>query len=277
MSPRADPMLPTAYRVVDKRRELADTWTLEIEPAGDEGVGAFEPGQFSMLYAFGAGEVPISVSGGGDGGGPLVHTVRAVGAATGAICGLEPGDSLGVRGPFGNVWPLAGAEGGDVVVVTGGIGLAPLRPAIEHLAANRDRYGKVALLYGARSPDEMLYPGTLDAWREAGIQVETTVDSAPASWRGRVGLVTKLIPGAELEGERTTALVCGPEVMMRFVSGALRDLGVGPEAIHLSLERNMKCAIGHCGHCQLGPKFICKDGPVFRLDRIESLLGVRQL
>ncbi|MGZ5326460.1 MAG: iron-sulfur cluster-binding protein, partial [Solirubrobacterales bacterium] len=129
----------------------------------------------------------------------------------------------------------------------------------------------------ARSPDEMLYPGTLDEWREAGIQVETTVDSAPASWRGRVGLVTKLIPVAELEHERTTALVCGPEVMMRFVSGALRDLGVGPEAIHLSLERNMKCAIGHCGHCQLGPKFICKDGPVFRLDRIESLLGVRQL
>jgi NAD(P)H-flavin reductase len=279
MSPaaeRADPMLPTAYLVVDKRQELADTWTLEIEPAGNDGVGPFAPGQFSMLYAFGTGEVPISVSGGVDGG-PLVHTVRAVGAATGAICGLQPGDSLGVRGPFGNAWPLDAAEGGDVVVVTGGIGLAPLRPAIEQLAANRERYGEVALLYGARSPDEMLYAETLDQWREAGIQVDATVDSAPSSWTGRVGLVTKLIPGAEFRGERTTAFICGPEVMMRFVSGALRDRAVRPEAIHLSLERNMKCAIGHCGHCQLGRRFICKDGPVFRLDQIEPLLGIRQL
>lgn len=269
-------MMPSAYRVVGKRRELADTWTLEIEPSGGEGVGAFEPGQFSMLYAFGAGEVPISVSG-GLGGGPLVHTVRAVGAATGAICGLEPGDSLGVRGPFGTAWPVTEAEGRDVVVVTGGIGLAPLRPAIEQLAANRDRYGSVSLLYGARSPEEMLYSEVLDEWREAGITVETTVDSAPSSWRGRVGLVTKLIAGAEFEAERATALVCGPEVMMRFVSGALRDRGVRPEAIHVSLERNMKCAIGHCGHCQLGHRFICKDGPVFALDRVESLLAVRQL
>jgi NAD(P)H-flavin reductase len=272
---RDNPMLPTAYRVVEKRRELADTWTLEIEPAGGEGVGAFEPGQFSMLYAFGAGEVPISISEIGDG--PLVHTVRAVGATTEAICELEAGDSLGVRGPFGTAWPVAAAEGGDVVVVTGGIGLAPLRPAIEQLAANRDRYGSVSLLYGARSPEEMLYSEVLDRWREAGIVVETTVDSAPSSWTGRVGLVTKLIPGAEFEGERTTALVCGPEVMMRFVSGALRDRGVRPEAIHVSLERNMKCAVGHCGHCQLAHKFICKDGPVFSLDRIETLLGIRQL
>lgn len=270
-------MLPTAYRVVDKRRELADTWTLEIEPAAGKGIGAFEPGQFSMLYAFGAGEVPISVSGGIDGDAPIVHTVRAVGAVTGAICGLEPGDSLGVRGPFGTAWPLAEAEGGDIVVVTGGIGLAPLRPAIEQLAANRDRYGSVSLLYGARSPEEMLYGEILDEWREAGIAVEATVDSAPSSWGGRVGLVTKLIDGAEFEGELTTAFVCGPEVMMRFVSGALRDRGVRPEAVHVSLERNMKCAIGHCGHCQLGHQFICKDGPVFPLDRIESLLGVREL
>ncbi len=219
-------MMPAAYRVVGKRRELADTWTLELEPAGSEGVDDFEPGQFSMLYAFGAGEVPISVSGGLEGRGPLVHTVRAVGATTGAICGLEPGDSLGVRGPFGTGWPLAEAEGGDVVVVTGGIGLAPLRPAIEQLAAHRDRFRSVTLLYGARSPEEMLYGEALEAWREAGIEIETTVDSAPSSWRGRVGLVTKLIGGAEFEGERTTALVCGPEVMMRFVSGALRDRGV---------------------------------------------------
>jgi NAD(P)H-flavin reductase len=272
-------MLPTPYKVTGKRQELGDTWTLELEPANGHGHGldAFGPGQFSMLYAFGTGEVPISVSGGGGAGGRLGHTVRAVGAATKAICAADPGHQLGVRGPFGNTWPLAEAEGGDVVVISGGIGLAPLRLAIKHLIANRDSYREVSLLYGARSPEEMLYPGELQDWREAGIGVATIVDSAPAGWEGRVGLVTTLIPEAGFEGERTTALVCGPEVMMRFVSAALRGRGVAPERIHLSLERNMKCAVGHCGHCQLAHRFVCKDGPVFPLGRIETLLGVREL
>ncbi len=269
-------MLPFAYRVLGKRQELEDTWTLELEPAGD-GVGEFRPGQFAMLYAFGSGEVAISVSGGIGARGRLVHTVRAVGAATRALCACEPGDSLGVRGPFGSEWPLAEAEGGDVVVITGGIGLAPLRPAIERLIAKRDSYGSILVLYGARSPEEMLYERQLGSWREAGIEVETTVDSAPAGWKGRVGLVTTLIPPAGFEGERTTALVCGPEVMMRFVATALRDRGVAPERIHVSLERNMKCAIGHCGHCQLAHQFVCKDGPVFPYRRVETLMGVREL
>jgi NAD(P)H-flavin reductase len=269
-------MLPTPYRVTGKSRELDDTWTLELEPADGAGVGAFRPGQFSMLYAFGAGEVPISVST-VNGDGALVHTVRAVGATTQAICAIEPGEQLGVRGPFGSEWPLAEAEGGDVVVVTGGIGLAPLRPAIEQLVANRDRYGAVSLLYGARSPDEMLFSGQLQEWRDAGIEVEYTVDTAGTDWDGRVGLVTQLIPLAGFEGARTTALVCGPEVMMRFVATALKDRGVPPGRIHVSLERNMKCAIGHCGHCQLAHQFICKDGPVFALERVEPLLGVREL
>jgi NAD(P)H-flavin reductase len=271
----ADPMLPSPYRVTGKRQELGDTWTLELEPAGGDGVGEFRPGQFSMLYAFAAGEVPISVS--SLGRGPLVHTVRAVGAATRAICACEPGDQLGVRGPFGNSWPLEQAEGGDVVVVTGGIGLAPLRPAIEHLIANRDAYRAVALLYGARTPDEMLFFRELQGWREAGIDVKYTVDTAAGVWDGRVGLVTKLIPITGFQGPRTTALVCGPEVMMRFVSTALRDRDVPADRIHVSLERNMKCAVGHCGHCQLAHRFVCKDGPVFPVGRIGTLLGVREL
>ena len=270
-----DPMLPTSYVVTAKRQELADTWTLELEPAGGDGVGEFSPGQFSMLYAFGAGEVPISVS--SVNGGRLIHTVRAVGATTRAICRCEPGDQLGVRGPFGTSWPLEAARGGDVVVVTGGIGLAPLRPAIERLAAERDSYRAVALLYGARTPDEMLYADELQRWREAEIDVKTTVDSAPGGWEGRVGLVTKLIPIAAFDGGRATAFVCGPEVMMRFVSTALQDRGVPADRIHVSLERNMKCAIGHCGHCQLAHRFVCKDGPVFPVGRIGTLLGVREL
>ena len=273
----ADPMLPTSYVVADKRQELGDTWTLELEPAGGEGVGEFHPGQFSMLYAFGAGEVPISVSGGGGAGQRLGHTVRAVGAATGALCAIEPGAQVGVRGPYGNSWPLAEAEGGDVVVVAGGIGLAPLRLAIKHLISERDTYREVSLLYGARAPDEILYPGELQEWRESGITVATSVDSAPGDWDGRVGLVTTLIPEAGFEGARTTALICGPEVMMRFVSQALQDRGVPADRIHVSLERNMKCAIGHCGHCQLAHRFVCKDGPVFPVGRIGTLLGVREL
>ncbi len=261
----ADPMLPASYVVADKRQELGDTWTLELEPAAGAGIGEFRPGQFSMLYAFGTGEVPISVSGGGGADERLGHTVRAVGAATRALCALDPGAQVGVRGPFGNSWPLADAEGGDVVVIAGGIGLAPLRLAINHL------------LYGARTPDEMLYPSELQRWREAGINVAVSVDSAQGDWDGRVGLVTTLIPDAGFEGPRTTAMICGPEVMMRFVSQALQDRGVPLDSLYVSLERNMKCAIGHCGHCQLGHRFVCKDGPVFPVGRIGTLLGVREL
>jgi NAD(P)H-flavin reductase len=273
----ADPMLPVSYLVADKHQDLADTWTLELEPANGDGVAGFGPGQFSMLYAFGNGEVPISVSGGGEAGGRVGQTIRAVGEATRALCALEPGMQVGVRGPFGNTWPLREAEGGDVVVVCGGIGLAPLRLALNHLLANRDSYREISLLYGARSPNETLYPGELERWREAGITVATTVDSAPGDYEGRVGLVTKLIPEAGFEGARTNALVCGPEVMMRFVSSALQDRGVPLDSIYVSLERNKKCAIGHCGHCQLAHRFVCKDGPVFPLGRIQTLLGVREL
>lgn len=269
--------VPAAYRVVAKHRELGDTWTLELEPGRGGGVAGFLPGQFSMLSAFGSGEVPISISRIAPGDGPLTHTVRAVGAATRAICAAEPGDQLGVRGPFGSAWPLDGSGGEDVVVVTGGIGMAPLRPAIERLIADRDRYRNVTLLYGARSPADMLFASELKSWREAGIQVETTVDSASGDWGGRVGMVTKLIPLAPDLGERTTALVCGPEVMIRFVVSSLRHRGVAPERIHVSMERNMQCAVGHCGHCQLANLFVCKDGPVFSLDRVEDLIGVREL
>lgn len=276
-APDGDPMLPRPHRVVSRRQELSDTWTLELEPAdGGGSLAPFAPGQFAMLYAFGAGEVPISVSGGTDGG-PLVHTVRAVGATTRAICAAQPGDQLGARGPFGNRWPLAAAEGGDVVIVSGGIGLAPLRPAIEHLAAKRDAYGAVSLLHGARSPDEMLYPEELERWRAAGIAVETTVDAAPTGWQGRVGLVTKLIPRASFDGASTTAMLCGPEVMMRYAAASLTERGVPDERIHVSMERNMKCAIGHCGHCQLAHQFICKDGPVFPYRLVGPLLGIREL
>ena len=271
------PELPIAFRVADKRQETGDTWTLWLEPADGAAIDRFAPGQFAMLYAFGVGEAPISVSSiGGDGA--VVHTVRAVGAVTNAICSAQPGDVLGVRGPFGTAWPLAEAEGRDVVVVAGGIGLAPLRPVIHELLAHRDRYGAVCILYGGRTPAELLYPGELESWRgRFDVDVDVTVDVAEADWRGRVGLVTRLIAPAVFDAASAVAMVCGPEVMMRFVALALQDRGMSDDRIWLSLERSMTCATGHCGHCQLGPLFICKDGPVLRRDVVEPLMRVAEL
>jgi NAD(P)H-flavin reductase len=247
--------------------------TLELEPAGDAAVGPFAPGQFAMLYAFGKGEVPISVS-----ALPLVHTIRAVGVVSAALCDARRGDVLGVRGPFGTAWPVEAAEGADVLVVAGGIGLAPLRPVVHHLLAKRERYGRVVVLYGDRSPERLLYTAELERWRgRFDVEVHVSVDQAPAGWHGRVGVVTTLVARADFDPAHTVAMICGPEVMMRFAVAALQDRGVPAKAIHVSLERSMKCAIGLCGHCQLGPEFVCKDGPVFRWDRVEPLLRVREL
>ncbi|MCS6903682.1 MAG: FAD/NAD(P)-binding protein, partial [Candidatus Bipolaricaulota bacterium] len=250
-----------------------------VQTGEGSGVRAFAPGQFNMLYLFGVGEVPISIS--GDPAQPevLVHTVRAVGAVTKAICALKRGEVVGVRGPFGSGWPLTEAVEHDVVIVAGGVGLAPLRPAIYHLLNHRSEYGRIALLYGARTPQDMLYKKELAEWRgRFDIQVEVTVDAAkPDEWRGNVGVVTTLIPKASFDPFHTTALVCGPEVMMRFTMLELQKRELRDEQIYISMERNMKCAIGFCGHCQYGPNFVCKDGPVFRFDRVKELFGKREV
>jgi NAD(P)H-flavin reductase len=263
--------------VAATRQETHDTWTLTLEPDGGAALPAFAPGQFAMLYAFGAGEVPISLSAAGRDG-ALVHTVRSVGAITARICALRPGDAVGVRGPYGTPWPLAAAAGRDVVVVAGGIGLAPVRPVIHALADHRDRYGSVSVLYGGRSPEELLYGDEVQAWAARGdISVEVIVDAAGADWRGRVGLVTKLVPLMTADPASAIAMMCGPEPMMRFTAAALRDRGMATESIWVSLERSMKCGVGHCGHCQLGPLFVCKDGPVVRHDVAAPLMAVREL
>jgi NAD(P)H-flavin reductase len=271
-------MVPVPFRVIRRTRETAATWTLELarEPAG--GPTGFAPGQFAMLYVFGKGEVPISVSGDLTRPGPLTLTIRTSGPVTAALCALEDAATVGVRGPFGSAWPLGQAEGRDVLVVAGGIGLAPLRSAVHHLLANRERYRNVVVLYGGRSPVELLYRAELERWRgRFDVQVEVTVDRAPAGWRGRVGVVPNLISRAELDPGDAVALVCGPEVMMRFTAGALIDRGLAADRIFVSLERNMRCAIGLCGHCQLQHLFVCKNGPVFALDAVEPLLRVREL
>ncbi len=273
-------MVPAPYRVVRRRRETHDTWTLALEPGDSGPLEPFAPGQFAMLYAFGAGEAPISVSALEDGHGLLVHTIRAVGAVTTALCGARPGDVVGVRGPFGTTWPLKEAEGSDLVIIAGGIGLAPLRPVVRAVMERRQRYGDVVVLYGGRSPRELLFRPELERWRgrlDVDIDVRVTVDAAGADWRGRVGVVTKLLRRARFAPDEAVAMLCGPEVMNRFAAAALLERGVARDRVWLSTERSMKCAVGHCGHCQLGPVFVCKDGPVFRYDRIERFLAVRRL
>ena len=273
--PPAGAMVPRPFRVRRRRRETSDTWTLTLEPLGGDGIEPL-PGQFTMLYAFGVGEIPVSVSGAADG--LLTHTVRSVGAVSGAICAAKAGAVLGVRGPFGTTWPLAEATGGDVVVVAGGVGLAPLRTAVQCLERTRAAYGEVTLLYGGRTPGDLLFRRELDQLRRRGkLGLDVTVDAAQHGWAGRVGVVPKLISTARFDPGSAVALVCGPEVMMRFTVAALLQRGVAPERIHLSMERNMQCAVGHCGHCQLGPTLVCRDGPVYRYDQLAPLLEVREL
>lgn len=273
-----DPMLPQSYTVRRRYKEIGATCTLECEPTDGTDVPPFAAGQCNMLYVFGIGEVPISISGDPTQPRPLVHTVRAVGAVTRAICTLQRGAVLGVRGPFGSAWPVATAVGQDVVLVAGGLGLAPLRPVLYHVLAHREQYGKVVLLYGTRTPEELLYRRQLEHWRARfDLEVLVTVDRATSAWRGSVGIVTKLIAMAPFDPSETVAMLCGPEVMMRFTVMDLVQRGVAEDRIFVSMERNMKCAIGFCGHCQFGPTFLCKDGPVLCYDRIKPWFGTREV
>lgn len=270
-------LLPRPFKVLSRHQETADTVTLTVE-ADDGAPLDFAPGQFNMLYVFGQGEVPISLSGDPASKRQLVHTIRAIGAVTTTLVSMQPGDRLGLRGPYGSRWPLEEAEGSDVLIIAGGLGLAPLRPAIYRLLAARERYGRIVILYGARGPDGLLFLDEIESWRSRlDLEVEVTVDHATGAWHGDVGSVPALIPRARFSPSDAVALVCGPEVMMRVSAGALLESGIAPDRIHLSLERNMRCGIAQCGHCQLGPFLVCRDGPVVSWARLAELLKVREL
>jgi NAD(P)H-flavin reductase len=268
---------PVPWQVSGARRESHDVVTLELTPPDGPAFG-FQPGQFNMVYAPGTGEVPISISGDPTAGGPVLHTIRDVGPVTHALCGLAPGDRVGVRGPFGTHWPVREAEDGDVVIIAGGIGLPPLRPALYHVLANRERYRRVVLLYGARTPADLLFTGELAAWRgRFDLEVEVTVDAGPPGWHGDVGVVPDLVAKARFDPADCLAFMVGPEIMMRFTVRALAEAGVGEDRMFVSMERNMACAVAMCGHCQLGPFLVCRDGPVFRYRRIAPWLRIREV
>ena len=266
--------VPTPMVVARAVRELEDVFTFTFDVPGGFN---FRPGQFNMLYVHPVGEVPISIS--GDSAAPerLVHTIRAVGSVTRAMGALGAGSILGVRGPYGTAWPLDEIKGRDVLIVAGGLGLAPLRAAILHVLAHRADYGQVTVLFGSRAPSQLLYREDLTRWRgRFDCRLEAIVDRAGRNWYGNVGAVTKLIADVPVSPDMAV-FVCGPEIMMRFVVRELQRRGVRDSGIWLAMERNMKCGIGVCGHCQFGPFFVCKDGPVHRFDRVASLFFVREV
>jgi NAD(P)H-flavin reductase len=266
-----EPMTPLPYCVATRTSDGPDVVTLGLVPAGTDVVGVPAPGQFLMVWVDGVGEIPISVSGLGDDG--LVElTVRRVGMTSEAIVGAALGDVLGARGPYGTAWPIDETDGRDTVVVAGGLGVAPLRLAIEALIERRRDPHRLHVVIGARRPDQLLYTDSYDRWRAAGAQVVTTVDAADRDWTGAVGTATELLGRHDLRGD--VAFVCGPELMMVWTARALLRTGMAGDRIHVSLERNMHCGIAHCGRCQLGPLLLCRDGAVVRWDRVAELMAV---
>lgn len=266
-------MLPQPFQIQRVKWETEDTFTFELQPLGDLEEFVFQPGQFNMVYVYGVGEVPISICGDPANTHTLMHTARVVGTVTKAMAKLRRGDIVGIRGPFGTAWPVEKAVGQDVVIVAGGIGLPPLRPALYQILAQRIRFGKVVLLYGARTPSDILFPRELEKiGKSSDIEIHITVDRATSEWKGNVGVVTTLISKGSFDPHSTIAFIVGPEIMMRFTILELNKRGVDHEHIYISMERNMKCAVGLCGHCQFGPIFVCKDGPVFRYSQIKDML-----
>lgn len=272
------PMVPQPWCIRRLWWETDDTFTFELTPENGLTKFHFLPGQFNMLYVFGVGEVPISVSGDPAKAERLIHTVRAVGPVTRVLGSVKRGTQVGVRGPFGTCWPLEQAAGKDLLIIAGGIGLAPLRPVVYEVLSKRRIFGRVCLLYGARTPHDILYRKELsNLGKDVKLQTLLTVDRAGQDWTGNVGVVTTLIARAQFDPSNTLAMVCGPEVMMRFTIRELQKRGMRTDGIYISMERNMKCAVGFCGHCQFGPTFICKDGPVYRYDKIQRLLTIREV
>ena len=271
-------LAPAPFKVRDRATETSDTVTLTLAPGRGTRVPAFVPGQFNMVSVLGVGEVAISISGDPSHDGELVHTIRTVGLATQSLTRTGKGSTVAVRGPYGRGWPIRPAHGKDIVVIAGGLGIAPLRPLLYALLADRSRFARLEVIYGARTPQDLVYYRQLQEWRtRSDARFQVTVDAAGRDWYGDVGVVTTRIPDCRFDPKNTVAYICGPEIMMRLSAEALEARGIPPEAIWVSFERNMKCGVGQCGHCQLGPYLLCRDGPVLPYRELRGLMRVREL
>ncbi len=273
----AHPYHPLPFIIKEIKEETPCCHTLVVEPKDQQVSASFEAGQFYMLYVFGHGEVPISVSGNPDIKGQLSFTIIDVGSITAALCALSVGDTIGLRGPFGSSWPIKTAENKELLIIAGGLGLAPLRPVIHHALHNEKYFKQTSLLLGARCPENILFQDEHKQWATKLNMAMTVDDDAGCDWQGNVGVVTELITDKNIDTKNSIAMICGPEIMMRFAAHALLDKGMAASDIYVSMERNMKCALGHCGRCQYGPYFICKDGPVFSFDQVEHLFKVGEV
>ncbi len=277
-APGVSPWVPVPFRVDQRAVETADTITIALTPPKGVPPIPFRPGQFNMLYVFGVGEAAISIAGDPTQPENLIHTIRSAGRVSAALSQAAPGSTVGVRGPYGTGWPLAEAKGKDVILVAGGLGLPPLRPVLYEMLRDRERYGRIEVIYGARTPKDLVYYNQIQKWRDrTDLRFQTTVDAAGREWYGDVGLVTARVPDIRIDPANAIAFLCGPEIMMKFTAQALEAKGMTDGSIYVSLERNMKCAVGICGHCQLGPEFVCRDGPVFRYQDVRRFLSVREL
>jgi NAD(P)H-flavin reductase len=273
-----DPMTTQPVMIRKIIWENDDTFTLTLDMGGIGEGFRFLPGQFNMVYVYGTGEAAISISSDPARPGTLDHTIHRVGLVTTSLAQKKRGDLIGIRGPFGSSWPIEVAKGRDVCIASGGIGLAPLRPVIYGMLKNRSAYGRIIVLYGGRSPLDLLYRVELEKWaNDFEVEVLVTVDRGDSSWKGHIGVVTSLFQYIKLDARETIAYVCGPEIMMKYTIDELERRGVPPEQMYLSMERNMKCAVGFCGHCQYGPTFICKEGPVYPVPRVRPLLDRKEL
>ncbi len=270
-----EPVWAEITKITPEAEGISTYWIKFVDPAIHESY-RFQPGQFNMLYIPGYGEAAISISSNSEDLTTIGHTIRFVGNVTRAISRLKVGDVIGVRGPFGAPWPMQEMIGHDVIIACGGVGLPPLRPAIYYIMNHRENFGKVHLLYGARTPSDLIYPSEFKSWEAAGIQTQITVDRADEGWQGQVGVVPMLFYRFRMDAPNSVVLTCGPEIMIRFVVYEGLARRVQAENIYVSLERNMKCGQGSCGHCQLGPYFICKDGPVFRFDALQPYFNVEE-
>lgn len=271
-----DPEWAVVVEITEEAEGISTYW-LELEDPELRARYRFGYGQFNMLYLPGYGEAAISISSNPERPELIGHTIRFVGNVTRAVSRLRVGDQVGVRGPFGTAWPVESCRGCDLVIAAGGIGLAPLRPVIYRVLNHRQDFGRVVVMYGARTPKDLLYTEEYALWEEHDIEVMVTVDRADQDWNGQIGVVPILFYRSRFDTQNTRVFSCGPEIMMRFVVYEGLARRISPENIYLSLERNMKCGQGFCGHCQMGPYFVCKDGPVFRFDQLEPFFNLEDL
>jgi len=275
-----DPYVPKLAEIVEKRHEAKNIYTYRLRFSAEEDQRdySFKPGQFNMLYIYGVGEIPISISGDPSDKEGIDHIIRVVGTVSRAMEACEVGDSLGIRGPFGSEWPLEEAKGKDVLIVTGGLGCAPVMGAIHYILNRRKEFGALKILHGIKAPKDLIYRQKIEEWKQfPDTEVHLTSDESDKDWKFHIGVVTNLMEKINVDPANTIVMMCGPEIMMKFSIKEFKKRNIPAEQIYLSMERNMKCAMGFCGHCQYGPHFICRDGPILRYDQVQGIFPIKEV